>query len=413
MKKLLSKPFVLPVFLLVLYLSVLALGIFAIAVYPISRQEVFFLEQARNIAQEHLEGTDDTLRSMIGANMYISIYDSSGVCLQYVTSNITPSSHTPVVPTEKDLSRVLSREQIFHPVLAKMKQRSYSNIMVATGVPIIDNGTVIGAVFLIKNLMDLPEAIAGYAVYCTFFYWLSAYFVVSNIRKGKKLDQLRQNYIANVTHALKTPVASIKALSETLCDEVEPDPNRQRLYYGMILREANRQDHMIRDILELSKLQSNGMDFSKTKFQAGAVFDPVVEKYAMLADCMDITLHVSEHIEHLPPLYSNAACIKQILEILMDNALKFVPEGGDIWIDAAYTRKHATFCIRDNGIGIAKEALHHVFDRFYKYSHDFNEGGSGLGLAIAKEIIVGLKEKIWVESEPEQGAAFYFTVRLK
>ena len=97
----------------------------------------------------------------------------------------------------------------------------------------------------------------------------------------------------------------------------------------------------------------------------------------------------------------------------MDNAVKFVPEDGDIWVDASAARNQTTFCVRDNGVGISKEALPHVFERFFKGSHDFNTSGSGLGLAIAKETISGLKEKIWVESEPGKGAAFYFTIHHK
>ncbi|MGN1004446.1 MAG: sensor histidine kinase, partial [Oscillospiraceae bacterium] len=99
--------------------------------------------------------------------------------------------------------------------------------------------------------------------------------------------------------------------------------------------------------------------------------------------------------------------------ILLDNAVKFVPEGGDIWVDTVAARSQTTFCVRDNGVGISKEALPHVFERFFKGSHDFNVSGSGLGLAIAKEIAAGLREKIWVESEPGQGAAFFFTVHHK
>jgi len=194
---------------------------------------------------------------------------------------------------------------------------------------------------------------------------------------------------------------------------VEPDPDQQKVYYGMILREANRQDHMIRDILELSKLQSHGMDFSKTKLSTAELLAPIREKYATLCDCMDINLHISDTVSRLPALYSNAACVRQIFEILLDNALKFVSEGGNIWLDASVSGKTAVICVRDDGIGIEKEALPQIFDRFFKGSHDFNSSGSGLGLAIAKEITAGLKERIWAESEIGKGSSFFFTVHLK
>ncbi|MGM9606916.1 MAG: sensor histidine kinase [Oscillospiraceae bacterium] len=417
MKKALAKPSVLAVLLVVLYLLGLLLGACAISAFPIYRQKEFFFSRARDIARDELDNVETTLRKTVDANTRILIYDAAGNCLRHVTPTNSNSNDKPGVALQKYVSSVLSGNEIFRLALARETQRAssgfLSDIMVVVGIPIEKQGTVIGAVFLIKNLMDLPATIVGYTVYFTFFYWLSVFFIVSNTRKKRKLDQLQQNYIANVTHAFKTPIASIKALAETLCDGVEPDPDKQRVYYGMILQEANRQDHMVRDVLELSKLQSDGMDFTKTKVCAAAVFGPVWEKYATLCDCMGISLHISEEFSRLPPLYTNASCVKQILEILLDNAVKFVPEGGDIWVEASPGRSQTILCVRDNGVGISKEALPHVFERFFKGSHDFNASGSGLGLAIAKEIAAGLKEKIWAESEPGKGAAFFFTVHHK
>lgn len=417
MKKSSAKPLVLALLLLVVYLAGLLLGACAICAFPIYRQKEFFFSKARDIAQEYPEHVDDALRQTVDANTRVLIYDAGGNCLRHVTSTNPNISDQPSVRLEPLVPSVLSGKELFRLAFVQEPWRKSSSIlndiMVVVGIPIKEGDSMVGALFLIKKLMDLPATIVGYTVYFTLFYWLSAFFIVSNTRKKRKLDRMQQNYIANVTHAFKTPIASIKALAETLCDGVEPDPDRQKVYYGMILQEANRQDHMVRDVLELSKLQSNGMDFTKTKLRACAVFGPVLDKYAALCDCMGITLHISEAVSRLPPLYTNAACLRQILEILLDNAVKFVPEGGDIWVDASAARSQTVFCVRDNGVGISKEALPHVFERFFKGSHDFNTAGSGLGLAIAKEIAAGLREKIWAESEPGKGTSFFFTVHHK
>lgn len=414
MKKSFARPAFFASLFIIIYLLGLIIGAFAVSAYPIFyKQRRFFTSRTQIIAQEYLAGKEETLNHMTGYNTRILIFDSNGSCLRHVIPSNATEDAEPGISLKKYLPCVLAGKEIYRPALAQETQRELSDIVIVVGTPIKDGDSVVGAVFLVKNLMDLPEAIVGYCVYFTLFYWLSVFFIVSYTRRKRKLDKLQQNYIANVTHAFKTPIASIKALSETLCDGVEPDPDKQRVYYGMILQEANRQDHMVRDVLELSKLQSNGMDFTKTKLLADEVFDPVLEKYAALCDCMGITLHVSEHLSLLPTLYTNAACLRQILEILLDNAVKFVPEGGDIWVDVSLARNQVTFCVRDNGVGISEEALPHVFERFFKGSHDFNASGSGLGLAIAKEIAAGLKEKIWVESEPGKGAAFFFTVHHK
>ena len=133
----------------------------------------------------------------------------------------------------------------------------------------------------------------------------------------------------------------------------------------------------------------------------------------MLFDCTDVTLHVSDAVLQLPTLYTNAVCIKQVLQILLDNAIKYVPGGGNVWIDAATANHHAMISVRDDGIGIPKESLPFIFDRFYKGNRGDSTKSSGLGLAIAREIINGLGEKIWVESELGKGSAFFFTIRLK
>ena len=414
MKKLLQKPFLLAVLLVVIYLLALALGVFAVTAYPFLRQKKTFVPRTQSIAREYLEGTEETLERTQGANTRIFFYDVQGNLLRYAAPPSRSQEQEPDISVEKYLPAVLSGEELCRPAFAQASLREFSDIMIVVGTPIRhSSGAVAGAVLLAKNMMDLPEALIGYTVYFTVCYWLTAYFIVSYMRKKQRLEALRQSYVDNVTHAFKTPIASIKALAETLCDGVEPDPDRQRTYYGMILQEANRQDHMVRDILELSKLQSNGMDFTKSAVNASNILKAALEKYTVLCDCREIALHVSEGLEALPPLYTNAACLKQLLDILLDNALKFVPEGGDIWLEADAARNIAIFCVRDNGVGISKEALPHVFERFYKCGHDHNESGSGLGLAIAEKIAGGLREKIWAESEPGKGSAFCFTIHLK
>ena len=414
MRKLLNRPAALAVLLLVIYLLGLIISAFTISAYPLLRQRQFLIQETRGIAQTYPNSTEAELRlwldGKLEGQMRALIYSSDGICLLDMSST---SGSGPVVPYEASLPSVLAGEETFRLVFDQAPSARLHSLMGVAGIPIMEHDTVIGAAFLVKKTIAVTESLVGYAVYFTILYWLSAIIIVSGTNRKKKLEELQQTYIANVTHALKTPVASIKALVETLCDGLETDPDIQQTYYGMILQEVNRQGHMVQDILELSKLQSNTTSFTKTGVQIEEVLDPVLEKYVILCDCREITLHISEDVARLPVLPTNTSCLKQLFEILLDNALKFVPEGGDIWIEAATARDVVTFCVRDSGIGISQEALPHVFERFYKCSHDFNESGSGLGLAIAEKIIDGLREKIWAESELGRGSAFYFTVHLK
>lgn len=408
MKKLLQKPLCLAVLLIITYGLGLALGTLFIYAYPVYKHQNYFLSAVRAIAQEYCEGTYDTVEIMSGPHTHILFFDIEGNCIRHIYPTGYQLNYELSFTFENALSSVLAGKEVFHP-----KYIGNENVEIITGAPIQNDGVIIGAVFLGREIMDLEQAIEAFLIFFTLTYWIVVFFLVRDARRKKKYEELRQNYIANVTHALKAPIASVKALAEALSDVVEPDPNKQRTYYGMILREANIQNHMVQEILALSKLQSQGMDLSKTSVNASQCFEQILDKYATLCDCAGISFHMAEEITRLPPLYTNAACIKQVLEILLENAVKYVNDGDDIWVSVTSAKNQVVFCVKDNGIGISKEDLPHVFLRFYRCSRQKNESGSGLGLAIAKETLDALKEKIWVESELGKGAAFFFTVQLK
>lgn len=153
------------------------------------------------------------------------------------------------------------------------------------------------------------------------------------------------------------------------------------------------------------------MEFPKAVVPAEEIFKPLEQLFASRCEDIGIAFRVEDTIWNLPPLYTNASRLTQLLEILLDNAFKFVPDDG--WISISATTKYAQATIRvaDNGCGITDEMLPHIFERFYKSTVN-NPTGSGLGLAIAKEIITGLEEKIWVRTEVNKGTTFFFTVPL-
>lgn len=409
MKRIMKKPAATAAVLISIYILGLVLSICTISIYPLTRQRNFLLLHAREIAQKHLNG-EEMFELWIDGKTRIMIYDSAGNFLQDISS-------TPLQPVsvrhEKDLQTVLSGKEVFRLAMEDGSDSVVHGLMGVAGAPIIKDGTIVGAAFYIRKIIAITESLVGYAVYFTILYWVSAWFIVSSIRKKQKLDVMQQNYIANVTHALKAPIASVRMLAEALCDEVVTDPDKQKVYFGLILQETTNQNRMVQEMLELSKVQSQNMDFSKSAVSAASLFQPIAENYSMLFDCTDVTLHVSDEVFQLPTLYTNAVCIKQVLQILLDNAIKYVPGGGNVFIDAAVANHQATISVRDDGVGISKEALPFVFDRFYKGNRGDSTKSSGLGLAIAREIINGLGEKMWVESELGKGTSFFFTIRIK
>lgn len=267
------------------------------------------------------------------------------------------------------------------------------------------------ASILLRDLPDLDTAMTIFVALFSFVYLIGILFTVLTIRKERELNQMRQDLIANVSHELKTPITSIRAMTEVLHDGILKDHTARQDFCVKIISEADRLEQLVLDILELSRLQSNRAEFQKNTTFAQELFPPIMDRYMMLCGDLGVHLDTSElHIKDIPLLYTDMDKIITLIETLMDNAVKFTGKGGTIWVSNQIHAKYTTFCIRDNGPGIRAEDVPRVFERFYKADIAHNSSGSGLGLAIAEEIARGLGEKIWLESEYGKGTSFCFTI---
>lgn len=395
------------------YLLMLALGVGVISWSPVRGQQSYLMRNARTVAEDYAAGDLAALEAVVGPNTRILVYAADGTELLHLAP-VQRRGSAPRLPVERYIAAAMEGRELFRLAFSRETERTLPDILTVSVVPLTLGGERTGAVMLAKNMFDLPEALIAFFCYFTVLYWLCAYLLLSNARRKERLERTRQEYIANVTHALKTPISSVRMLAEALCDGVVSDPDKQQVYYGLILQESAVQYRMVQEILELSRLQSRNTDFTRTAVDAEALLRPVLESYALLCDCTDVALEVDGSVYALPTLWTNAACVRQIMEILLDNAVKFVPAGGTVRVSAAVSGRTATLCVRDNGAGIAPEDLPHIFERFYRCARgDAQNGGSGLGLAIARETARGLGERIWAESEPGRGCAFYFTLRVR
>lgn len=296
--------------------------------------------------------------------------------------------------------------------LVKIEGQSGESIVI--GAPMVKDQEVSGAVFLLKPASDFNAVLNGF--YLIFFITLLVgtifigIFIFHYLQETKMLEQMRREYIANISHELKSPIASIKALTETLADDIIKNEETIAKYYGIILKESNNLQKLISDMLEMSRLQAGSMPFEKQNLSTNALMQELYEKYATIVGEMGIVFEVTEAAMHLPEIHTNRDRLLQLFNILIDNATKFVGEDGKIVIDAETHSRYIKFLVSDNGDGIEKSVLPYIFDRFFKEDKAHNKSGSGLGLSIAKEIIKGLGEEISVASESGKGSTFSFTV---
>ena len=231
----------------------------------------------------------------------------------------------------------------------------------------------------------------------------------SDVTQAEKLEKTRREYVANVSHEMRTPLTAMRALIEPLRDGMVTGEEQRMRYYEIIMREIMRLSRLINDQLELSRLQSGTLAVKKTMVEiAGIVYD-LQERYGSIAQEKGLTFSVGTDFTRVPEVWSNEDRLEQLLVILLDNAMKYTEAGG-LTLYADWDDDEVILHVKDTGIGISPENLEHVFDRFYKVDRAHSGLGSGLGLSIAKELLEFMGERIWVTSEPGKGSEFSFSV---
>jgi signal transduction histidine kinase len=227
--------------------------------------------------------------------------------------------------------------------------------------------------------------------------------------------QLRDQFLSHVSHELRSPLTSIYSFSTIIADGLAGETTpQQNDYLQIILRNVRQLKSMIEDLLEVTQAQAGKLSVELEPVSLyGAMVDTVdTLQGAAVAKEIDLSLQSSAP---LPLAYADPTRLRQVLIILLDNAVKFTPAGGRVTVDARVFEDDAGFLqveVSDTGCGISPEVTEHIFERLYQVTDPGREGrkGLGLGLHIAKELVTRQGGKIWVSSEPNQGSHFFFSV---
>lgn len=236
-----------------------------------------------------------------------------------------------------------------------------------------------------------------------------------DVTESERLEQTRREYVANVSHEFHTPVSALRALAETLLDDMVPDEKTKKRYYEHILHETLRLSRLINDLLMLSRLQSGAVSTQREAFRLNELMGSVAERYTVLAAGKKIVFSFSKLPDDLT-INSNADLVEEVLIILLDNAIKYTPPHGSVSLFACldeHDDQLVKVSVADTGTGISQNDLPHIFERFFKADKARVGQGTGLGLAIAFEILQSLGERIYVESREGKGSTFTFTLTRK
>jgi two-component system, OmpR family, phosphate regulon sensor histidine kinase PhoR len=232
-----------------------------------------------------------------------------------------------------------------------------------------------------------------------------------DLTEVRNLQTMRQELVGNISHDLRTPLAGIKIMVETLRDGALDDKKAAIDFLARIENEVDRLAQMVSELTELSRIEAGSVELKKEAVNLNELVNEAIMQLSPLANKQNITLNTVLS-KTLPSAKGDRDRISQTITNLIHNAIKFNRTSGNVTITTASDDKAITVKVIDTGIGIPKANLPHVFERFYKADKSRANSGSGLGLAIAKHTIEAHGGIIWAQSEEGKGSTFSFTIPI-
>jgi two-component system phosphate regulon sensor histidine kinase PhoR len=241
-----------------------------------------------------------------------------------------------------------------------------------------------------------------------------AVVVIDDTTDVKQAERMRQDFVANASHELKTPLAVIKSSVEALLDGAAEDPEERTEFLEQVAKEADRLAALIKDMLSLSKIESGSLGLEPRAVPLGRAITDCVERHHPRADAKTLTM-VERPPTDVPmdvAAWADPDALSQVLDNLVDNAIKYTPNGGRITVRWGATAATVSFEIEDTGIGIADADQPRVFERFYRVdkARGREHGSTGLGLSIVKNLLKAMRGQVRVNSKVGKGTIFRVTL---
>ncbi|MHB8076801.1 ATP-binding protein [Desulfosporosinus fructosivorans] len=236
--------------------------------------------------------------------------------------------------------------------------------------------------------------------------------LVHDISESERLEQLRRDFVANVSHEFRTPLTVIRGSLEALVDGTVEKSEDITRYHQRMLLETRGMERLVGDLLELSRLQSGKITMHKETIHIPSLLADTVKSLQTIAEKKDIEIeYLSE--QNVPPVLGDYDRLRQLFVIFLDNAIKYSPNNTKVSVETRVVENNVlSVIIRDQGYGISADELPHIWDRFYKVDKSRKGNSTGLGLAIANHLMELHNAKVSVQSEVEKGTTIEVKLRL-
>ena len=238
-----------------------------------------------------------------------------------------------------------------------------------------------------------------------------AVLVLHEISELRRLERVRQDFVANISHEFRTPLTAIQGFAETLLGGALDDTANRRRFVEIIRNHATRLARLTEDLLELSRIEAGQMELEFRPVSVQYLIESCLETARLKAAQRDLIVEV-DIPDGLPSIRGDANRLQEVLQNLLDNAVQYTPENGRIDVQAAQVGGAVVLTVADTGIGIPQAEQGRIFERFYRVdaARSREAGGTGLGLSIARHIVDAHGGKLWVESAVGEGSRFHFSI---
>ena len=238
-----------------------------------------------------------------------------------------------------------------------------------------------------------------------------AVLVLHEISELRRLERVRQDFVANISHEFRTPLTAIQGFAETLLGGALDDTANRRRFVEIIRNHATRLARLTEDLLELSRIEAGQMELEFRPVRVEYLIESCLETARLKAAQRDLIVEVSIP-DGLPSIRGDANRLQEVLQNLLDNAVQYTPENGRIEVQASQVGDAVVLTVADTGIGIPQAEQGRIFERFYRVdaARSREAGGTGLGLSIARHIVDAHGGKLWVESAVGEGSRFHFSI---
>lgn len=240
-----------------------------------------------------------------------------------------------------------------------------------------------------------------------------AVVVLHDVTELRRLERVRQDFVANVSHEFKTPLTAIQGFAETLLAGALDDPSNNRRFLEIIREHAARLARLTDDLLKLARIEAGKLEVQFSAVNLADLIEGCAEISLLKAGRKQIALEIDLPAS-LPPVQGDSSLLHEVLQNLLDNAIQYTPAGGKIHVTASVDSGTVVVAVADTGIGIPVVDQERIFERFYRVdaARSREAGGTGLGLSIAKHIVEAHGGQIRVDSEVGRGSTFFFSVPL-